>query len=208
MKEERSVDLDDGVVAADPFPVFPLGAEGATEFREAERVVSFPPFAIRVVELGRVAFRKRTLVFLVEFLPGLLGVGVPERVDLSPRQVPEVAVENHGFVIADEGVNRSAGLPGLVFEPHQEVHRLSGVGAAVEDVSGLDEMRLAAGPFALGIDQVGGPKDGHELIVVAVDVSDGDDPVDAGPDVFSRRSDRRPGDQEQEECSVPNRPPA
>src|SRR6185503_14896804 len=43
----------------------------------------------------------------------------------------------------------------------------------------------------------GGTEDLHELIMVSVDVSDGHDALDSGPDVVPGRRGRGPGDEEQ-----------
>ena len=57
-----------------------------------------------------------------------------------------------------------------------------GVGTAIDDIAALDEMRFAAGPIAVSVDQARRREDAGELLVVAVDIADSDDAFDAGPD--------------------------
>ena len=48
---------------------------------------------------------------------------------------------------------RAACGSGLLFEFHQKVHDGAGIRAAVQDISGLDQMSLTAGPIAIAVDE-------------------------------------------------------
>ena len=62
-------------------------------------------------------------------------------------------------MIAEQHVDAPAGAPGLTLEAHQQIDRLADLGAAIQDVAGLDQPGRAAAPFPLGVDQAGGLED-------------------------------------------------
>ena len=90
-------------------------------------------------------------------------------------------------MVPDERMHRAAGRRGLTLQLHQEVHRLAGIRTAVQDVADLHQVGLSGGPVQLLVDYLGRPKDLDELVVVAVDVADGDDAVHAGPGILLGR---------------------
>ena len=104
--------------------------------------------------------------------------------EFAGRDIAQIAVDVHRLMVADERVDGAAGSRGLLFEFHQQVHHGARVGTTIDDVAGLDEVRLAARPIAVSVDQARGGEHARELLVIAVDVTDGDDALDAGPDVL------------------------
>ncbi len=126
-----------------------------------------------------------------------LGPGVGERGVSGGGDVPELVQEVHDLVVAEEELHAAAGALRLVLEPHEEVERLAHLGPAVEDVAGLHEDRVAAGPPQLGVDEPRRLQDFDEGLERAVDVPDRD---------HSRRRrrlrdrDRRPEASHEERC--------
>ena len=72
-------------------------------------------------------------------------------------------------------------------QAHDEVHRLTRVGPAVEYVADDDEMRRAPGPPSFGIDHAALPQDANERVVSAVDIGDRDDSICTGKSPFGSR---------------------
>ena len=75
-----------------------------------------------------------------------LGPAVGERGVSGGGDVPELVEEVHDLVVAEEELHAAAGPLRLVLEPHEEIERLTHLRPAVEDVAGLHEDRVAAGP--------------------------------------------------------------
>src|SRR5437870_4952119 len=89
-------------------------------------------------------------------------------------------------MVSDERVDMAAGFCGLFFERHEQVHHFARIGAAIEHVAGLYEVRFAAGPAVPLIDQSGGAQDVDACLVISMDIADSHHPLDAGPDVLRR----------------------
>jgi len=88
-------------------------------------------------------------------------------------------------------MNGSAGQLGFAFKAADEVEDGPGFGPPVHDVSHLNEMRPAARPAEVAVDEPRGLQDFDEGIVGAVEVADGDDfsdvLEDAGPAALGKR---------------------
>jgi hypothetical protein len=66
-----------------------------------------------------------------------------------------VALHHHGFVVANKCVHRAAGLPRLFFQLYEQVHRFSGIWAAIRDVPELHQSSVAAAPAIAPVDEPG-----------------------------------------------------
>ena len=93
-------------------------------------------------------------------------------------------------MIPDQSVDVSAGLLGLLLELHQQIKDLAGVGSAIGNIAGLDEVRLPTRPLQLRVYELGVLENPDELLVVAVNVADRDDAIDAAPDFGRERCGR------------------
>ena len=89
--------------------------------------------------------------------------------------VTQVAEDVHDLVVAEQHDDLAALLRGLLLEVHQQTGDLGGAGAAVEEVAGLHQDRVAADPIVLLIDQPHLAQDLAHAVVGAVDVADGND---------------------------------
>ena len=76
-------------------------------------------------------------------------------------------------MIANEGVNVSAGSLGLLFEIHEQVHALSRTRPSIQDVTRLRQVGLPADPAKLRVHEPRALQDGHKIVVGAVNVADG-----------------------------------
>ena len=88
----------------------------------------------------------------------------------------EIADDVHDFMIAgeDDGLAAGAGL-GLLLEPHQQIHHLAHVGAAVGVVAGLHPDRAPTAPLQRIVDEAGAAEDGGDPVVRTMNVADGDE---------------------------------
>ena len=109
---------------------------------------------------------------------------VPEGLHLPRVQVAPVAPQDHLLVVADEAVHVAAGLFRLDLQLHQEIHGLAGVRSPVEEVPGLYEMGLSADPVGALVDDLRGEECFQELAMVAMDIADRHDALDAVPCVL------------------------
>jgi hypothetical protein len=173
--EEHAVDPHDGVERAQPLPVVAVAPERGPHLDQTGR---------------RVGHRARIRILQHVLAAHLLGPGRHERLVFARDHVAHVAEDAHRFVIADERVDRAAGPRRFVLQLAEKVDRLARVWTAIHHVAGLHQMRAAAGPVQLVIDQPCRLQDFDEPIVGAVDVADGDDAVHA-VDRASRRRRRR-----------------
>ena len=87
-------------------------------------------------------------------------------------------------VIAEGEMNPTTRSRRFKLQAHDEVHRLTRVGPAVEYVTDDDEMRCATGPANFAIDHAAPPQDANERVVSAVDIGDRDDSICAGESPF------------------------
>ena len=82
-------------------------------------------------------------------------------------------------MVSDEDMDHSAGGLRLLFEAHQEVQYFPGLIAPVYDIAGLDKMSFSSDPAQIIIDQSHFRvlEDQKEILVIPVEVADGDDPL-------------------------------
>ena len=123
-------------------------------------------------------------LFMKGLCAHLLGVFISVRGEFSGRDIPEIAIDVHGFMISDERVHGSAGRGSLLLQPHQQVHAFARLRAPIEHIPRLHQMRLAAVPVSVVINELGGLEHCHQLSVVSVDVAHCDYPFDIAPDTF------------------------
>jgi hypothetical protein len=106
-------------------------------------------------------------------------------------------------VVSDEDVHLSAGGFGLALEAHQEIEDVLRPVPPVHDISHLDEVRLAPRPVEVFVEETDlrAPQDLDEVFIVAVEIADGHDPLDARPNTGNGRrgQEARKGDEEQDE---------
>ena len=82
-------------------------------------------------------------------------------------------------MIADQHMQPPAGRCRLGLEAHQEIHGFARTRAAVENVADDDQVCLAGAPGKRAVDHLGRLQGAYQGIVVAMNVADRDDPLDA-----------------------------
>ena len=117
-----------------------------------------------------------------------LGVAVRERDERLRRNVSQISQEVHALVVAEEHLDPSSCPARLGFEAHQQVHHVTDVGSAVQEIPGLNEARSPADPAAFGVDEPRRAENRRQRVERAVNVADGDEPIRL---LLCRRQDRR-----------------
>lgn len=168
VQEDQSVHVRDGWARAHPRAVLALGLEGEPHLQGAEGRFLLELLSKRVgVERSCLASCPRGLAGgdpLERMSAQLVRPAGPKGLVLPRAHVAPVADEPHQLVIAQQG-DHAATLPRcLALELAEQVDRLAGVRAAVEDVPGLDERRTSSGPSAAPADETRRPKDGRESV--------------------------------------------
>ena len=77
-------------------------------------------------------------------------------------------------MIAQQAHHPATGLARFFLQRHHQVHDLARLGAAIQEVAGLDERCLTAGPVVLFVDETDALKNGDEVVKITVNISDGD----------------------------------
>ena len=77
-------------------------------------------------------------------------------------------------MIAQQAHDPAAGLCRFFLQRHHQVHDLARLGAAIQEVPGLDERCLTAGPVVLLVDQTGALENGDKVVKVTMNIADGD----------------------------------
>ena len=113
-----------------------------------------------------------------------------ERCVLSRRRVPQISKKAHHLVVAEQRVHGPARPLRVLLHRVQQVERLERIGAAIDHVAELDEVRAPAHPALAIVDETRRTQDLDEAIVGAVHVADGHDAVDAGELTAGRRRGR------------------
>ena len=181
MHEEGVGDVDGGRQPAQPLSVDPLGPERVHALHEAERMRRFPVLADCIVEdgLGPPQGSCPLGPDRHPCLPCLLltarRVAVDEGLEVRGGCVSQERDEVHRLVVAEQNDHLAALLRSLLLQPHQEVYALPDVRAAVGDVTGLDEGRVAAAPAQVLVDQTDLLQDRGELLKGPVNVADSHD---------------------------------
>ena len=80
-------------------------------------------------------------------------------------------------MIAKEDLGAAAGAPCLFFETHEQIHDVANGGAAIGEVSCLDEASPAAAPSLLRIDEACRLEDGDQRIAGAMHIANSDEPL-------------------------------
>src|SRR5260370_17140367 len=89
--------------------------------------------------------------------------------------VTQVAHDIHHFVVTEQAYDPATCLHRFFLECHHQVHDLARLGAAIQEVPGLDESSFAAGPMVLLVCKTGALENGDEVIKVVMDIGDGAD---------------------------------
>ena len=166
----------DHFVRSQPAAILAARAERIHIFQKARWVSRQPRLTVyRRLARRRAPFHEPGVV-VERTLPARVRVAIGERRVGRRRDVSELVEQVHHLVIAEQGLDTPTGAPCFLFEPHQQVERLSYLGAAIEDVARLDEHGRAAGPLPLGVDHASGLQDLDELVERSVHVADGDHP--------------------------------
>ncbi len=63
-----------------------------------------------------------------------------ERLEFRPRNVAQVTHEVHRLVITDQHVHHAASVFCFLLQAHEQIHRVPGIRAAVEDIADDDEV--------------------------------------------------------------------
>ena len=202
MYESGTVDHTDDGFFEQPAPVLAVGRECPPQGKVAVGKLLFEP-AAKLFGLSIAV----TLCILDEPAVALLrSLVVRKRGVLGLRHVAQVADEIHRLMVADEDVNPAAGIHGLGFEPHQQVHGVARARPAVENIADDNEMGCATRPRHLLVDDACALHRFDHGRVRAVHVSDRDDAFSAvhGPlcgfrqrssEQDDRKQNRRPGNQ-------------
>ena len=80
--------------------------------------------------------------------------------------------EADDFVVAEQGVDMTAGSGGVALEPAQQIDDLPRIRSPIEDIARLHENRPAAAPPGAAVYDSGGAEDADETVVRAVHVAD------------------------------------
>lgn len=186
-----------------PAAVDAIRPEGRHALDEPQRMGFFPRGAVeaRPILLARL---RQLLSHLEPLLPGriasILRVLVDEGGGIGRRRVPPMSDQVHRLVVAEQNDHLAALLPGLLLQAHQQVQAGAHLGAAVEDVAGLHEDRVAARPAQLVVDEPDLPQYRREAVEGAVDVGDGHHATR----VLSGRRRRDGADQENRQAKCGN----
>jgi hypothetical protein len=192
VEKQDAVDPCRGRMITNPAAVLAFFRECLRHFEETERRGGIEGGA-ECTRIERGARRLRLTSLLVEPVLAhrrakFFGTAGAKRTHLRRVRVAEVSFSRriagcgsrqpHRFVIANQRDHAAAGLRRVAFETTEEVHRLSRVRTAIEDITGLHEDRGSTRPSIAAIDELRGPQDSHEAVVRPVDVANGDNPPD------------------------------
>src|SRR6185369_17514652 len=86
----------------------------------------------------------------------------------------QVTHDIHHLVIAEQAHHPAPGPARFALQRHQQVHDLSRLGAAIQDVPNLHQRGLTACPVVLLVYETDMLQDGDEVIKITVNISDGD----------------------------------
>ena len=101
-------------------------------------------------------------------------------------------------MVSEEHLDPTAGFFGFLLQAAQQPRDGDCVVAAVEEISGLNQDRLAADPSILLVDQFDGTQDGGQRALSPMDVANGVDRW-AGLLVGGRRRAQQKGDRDRSE---------
>ena len=108
-----------------------------------------------------------------------------ERLVLTRVHVTEITRDIHVFVITNQQMKIAAGLLRLLFEFLQVLDNLESIGPSIGDVPHLNNMGLARCPFAALVDDARFLQHGDVVLVIAVDIANGDDAADLLPVILN-----------------------
>ena len=173
MHEQRVVDDDRDRQRQQPLAVLALG-------RESGAVPEIPGRKLLVEgRAGSCALRRLPRLAQFRALGRRLQVRI--RGVLAGLDVAQVAEQVHRLVVAEHDVQLPARRLRLALQPHQQVHDLARIGAAVEQVAEAHEMRVPGRPVVLRVDDAGLVQQREQFRVGAVHVGESDHAIDAAP---------------------------
>ena len=95
--------------------------------------------------------------------------------------ITQIATDVHGLVVADQRMHHAALAPRLGFKFLHVGNDLVGVRAPVRQITDLHEMRFAGLPFAALVDKPSLAQHFEVVVIVAVDITNDDYPLDILP---------------------------
>ncbi len=213
MDVDDVVDLDDGVLFDEPIPVGrvepqDVGPPGfgilAGDDPPPVRSQTFIDRDVEAILLGPFPFLRGEGLDVLGLL-GLAEIVGKEGDELLDADVVRVVQGDPGdvhlLVVPEEHVDHAPRGRGFLLEAHEAVEDLAGAGAPVQDVAELDEVRFAADPVEVPVDEadlrVG--EDEDEAVVVAVEVGDGHDALDSRPRVGDISGGGEAGEQDEKQ---------
>src|SRR5262245_35903150 len=90
-------------------------------------------------------------------------------------------------MVADDGMHLSAGRRGLRFELHQKVECLASLWSPRRNVANLNQVSLFSGPELLVIDDPSHFQDGHQCVLITMNITYRDHPRNTLPCILSFR---------------------
>ena len=106
--------------------------------------------------------------------------------------VTEITRDVHVFVIANQQMKITACLLRLLLEFLQVLDNLEGIGAAIGDVPHLNNMGFARCPFTALVDDPRFLQHGNVVLIIAVNIADGDDAADPLPVILNGLRETQP----------------
>ncbi len=122
---------------------------------------------------------------------------------IAVADVAKVPGKIHRLVVAMHDMHRASGRRCFPAQAHQQVHHLLAVIAAVQQVAERHQVRFAARPAELPVNQPGALQQRHQLLIGAMDVADHDHAFDTfktigpGRELLRRQQQAEP---QQPEC--------
>jgi len=186
MDKDDIVDFDDGIVFEKPRSILLVKMDEVLFLGFWIIFQLAPEFVDEAFALGPLTSGLKIIYLFGEHPLLLFSIAVRKKRDeLVDGQVVGIAKDNagdvHFFVVADECVDHPSGRLRLFLQPHQEVKDCLGIRPSIHDIARLDKMRLSCCPVEAIIDNSGPYENFDKMIIVAVEISNGDDFFNACP---------------------------
>src|SRR5215471_18573785 len=157
MHEKIAVEKNHGGIPNDPLADSAVGTPSKLVLEKAKRRCFDPRLLDRIAaHLGiELAIRRLDDVFLrgiyrlAAFGRSLVGKGCI----VPGRHITEVSGDIHGLVIADENDDLASGALCFALQPYEVQNDLERVRAEVDDVAGLNQGGVPAGPGAFSVNE-------------------------------------------------------
>src|SRR5262249_50335791 len=177
MQEDRVAHLRHRRLGAQPLAILSRRRKCFTMLEVPGWVLAHP-FSLDFRRLGRSRLLQRLRASLPPIQPLPIG-GLPPLFRILGgkarkilwRYVAQVARDVHDLVISQQDQHAAAGLLGLLFQRHKQVHDLARAWAAVEIIAGLHQRGISSRPLLLLVYQAGLLEDLDESVEVSVDIA-------------------------------------